>query len=211
MMVRQDIDGQIIRDARPKLEERLKAISIRQRPSLREPVADDAPWFVAEVQQGHECTVEKDLIAAGVQTALPMRKGPARKRRGRIIPASDMPLMGGYLLVRFAVSNEALNAFYGFDHVSGLLGGWDKPFTIMHWKVTEILRRSQIGDYDWQRQAASRFQPGETVRIGDGVFAGLSGEIVNARSDGRGDAVVEVELMGRKTPMLIPLAILEKL
>ncbi|WP_187326899.1 hypothetical protein [Martelella lutilitoris] len=46
--------------------------------------------------------------------------------------------------------------------------------------------------------------------IGDGIFEGQVGTVVTPKSKGKGDVVVEVDLFGRLTPMVVPLAVIGK-
>lgn len=167
----------------------------------------DSPWFALRVMTGREQAVEKSLTDAGVEALVPKRKGPELRRRHRVIPAQVMPVICGYVLVRCDQSAEAIVGLRGVEHAIDLLGGSLSPYRIPHAIVSHFNELSETGVYDWEKPAGL-FKRGMRVAIKDGPFASLSGVIVSCRADGKGDAVVEVQILGGLVPVLVPLAIL---
>ncbi|TCT29615.1 transcription termination/antitermination protein NusG [Martelella mediterranea] len=194
-----------------KFEDRMRRIRRQYRSRLKQPVAADAPWFVLCVRTGCEKCVEAALSEAGVDVFVPMRKGKARKRRGRWLPPKDEVLMVGYVLIRCVCSNETMNALMSFEHVAGILGDWEKPFAVNSEKVSKIRCKAGSGDFNYERPVDISVKAGEIVRIACGIFSGLTGEVVTSNGTGKGDVVVEVEMFGQKTPAILPLAMIEKL
>ncbi|MDK4704316.1 transcription termination/antitermination protein NusG [Rhizobium sp. CNPSo 4062] len=169
----------------------------------------DSPWFAVRVMSGREIAVKNALDDAGVEALVPMRKGPEYRRRGRVIPSKMIPVMTSYVLVRFMISDEAFLGIQGIEHVIGILGGCINPRRVPNSEVNRFKALADDGSLDWERQTVV-FKIGETVRVASGPFASLCGKIVSCRDDGRGDAVIEIDIFGRTTPTLMPLAILEK-
>ncbi|MBY2911370.1 transcription termination/antitermination protein NusG [Rhizobium leguminosarum] len=181
--------------------EMLHAASVRAR--------DDSPWFAIRVMSGREKTVNEALEKAGVEAVVPMRKGPEYRRRGRVIPASFIPVMTGYVLVRFMASDEAFLGVSGMEHVMGVLGGCLNPHRVSDKEVKRFKTLAENGKLDWEKPVCS-FKKGEQVRISEGPYVGFLGRIISCRSDAKGDAVVEMEIFRGVTSVLVPLAILEK-
>ncbi|WP_203422907.1 transcription termination/antitermination NusG family protein [Sinorhizobium sp. BG8] len=169
----------------------------------------DSPWFALRVWSGREEAVEKSLLEAGIEALVPMRKGREYRRRGRVIPAQMIPVMTGYVLVQCLRSEQAFLGLLGVEHVISVIGGCETPLPIHNEEVQRFKTKACEGAYDWE-VPAGLFKRGMKVRIGQGPFAGITGEIVSCRDDGRGDAVVEAQMFGAMTPLLVPLAILEK-
>lgn len=177
------------------------------------PVADDSPWIALSVWSGHERTVENHLTGYNVEALVPMRKGPKLRRHHRVLPAKDIPVLVGYVLVRCQFDIAALKALRAVKEVIGLIGGTEKPHRISHEEITRFNALAGEGLYDWSAENRPRiiFKKDEKVRIDGGPFASFFGTVLSCRPDGKGDAVVEVEVFGRSTPVLMPLALLAKL
>jgi len=158
---------------------------------------------------GREIAVKKALDSASVEACVPMRKGPEYRRRGRIIPATMIPVMTSYVLVRFQYDERAFISLRSFEHVHGILSSPEGPHPIGHSEVKRFNALADGGKLDWERQTVV-FRKGETVRISDGPFASFNGEVISCRNDGKGDAVVEINMFSGKVPALLPLAILQK-
>ncbi|AMM84770.1 transcription termination/antitermination NusG family protein [Martelella sp. AD-3] len=171
---------------------------------------DQATWYVAAVHPGHEQQVETVLKDIGAEALVPMRKGKQRRRRGRMLPVRDEVLMTGYVLVRFVSTARALRGLLSLDHVIAILGGWETPYPVSDDKVAQIMRKADNGDFDYERHSDVMVEAGDRVMIGDGIFEGQVGTVVTANSKGKGDVVVEVDLFGRLTPMVVPLAVVGK-
>lgn len=194
-----------------KFEDRLRLIRLSGRSALAEKAAEDAPWYVLQVMTGREQETGNAVRKCGADVLVPMRKGKRRKRRGRILPAVDEVLMVGYVLVRTAGTAEAMNGLMSFERVVGVLGGWEHPFPVSYAKVLELCGKASGGRYDWDRECTITVQAGELVRISEGLFSGNNAVVITPNGQGKGDVVVEVEMFGQKTPVILPLAMLEKL
>lgn len=193
-----------------RFEDRMKriAMSYRVESSIRAGV--DSPWLTLRVDPGREIAVKNLLDEAGVEALVPMRKGPELRRRGRVLPPALLPVMGCYVLARCVVTDRALIGLKSFDHVRDVLGGCVSPRLVSAEEVNVFREKAEQGEYDWGKPTVS-FKAGWKVRVTGGPFLGFVGTIISCRADGRGDAVVEVDVFNRATPVLTPLALLAKL
>ena len=123
--------------------------------------------------------------------------------RGRVICS----VLTGYVLVRCLYSPDAMVGLCGVEHVIEVVGGSLSPWRIPDKTVVCFKGMADKGAYNYERPAGL-FRKDGKVRVSGGPFDGLTGVIVTCRQDGKGDAVVEVDILGRMTPMLVPLAIL---
>lgn len=214
MMQHRRIDGDpiVISDrASAKQDEaiRMKRFEARCLEAAATHAGDGEPWFAIRVASGHERLVENTLRAAGIEAIAPLRKGRMFRRRGRNVQPL-IPVMNGYVLVRFAASAEAFIGVTGMDHVLGFVGGATAPIPISAGNVTEFCHMARNGMFDWLR-ATTGIRRDMTVRILHGPFSGLRAKVVAVRADGLGDAVVHLEVNGQPTAALLPLAILSNL
>lgn len=171
---------------------------------------NQARWVCLRVMTGREKVVQKSLEALDIEVLVPMRKGKIHHRRGRVIPAADIPVLIGYALVRCVYSSTAMAGLKTVEHVIGILGGWETPVPISVEYVSKYKEKADAGAYDYERPGVI-LKRGERVRVTEGPFGGINGCVVTAPGDGVGDAVIEIVLMGKSVPMLVPLANIERL
>lgn len=171
--------------------------------------AEAAVWVCLQVDSGREMTVEKVLNDAKIYAVVAMRKGPEMRRRHKKLPPQDMPVLNGYVPVRCVSTPEAMRGLKGFDYVRGVVGGWDNPRCVAIQEMTSFNEKAARGEYDFTRPAGL-FRKGQKVEVTEGPFHLLKGEIISCRTDGCGDAVVEIVLLGRPVPVLLPLALLRR-
>jgi transcriptional antiterminator NusG len=206
-------DGKIIVSERAvaKREAAIREHRIGERclDAAAEHAADDSPWFALKVMPGRELAVENDLKTHGIESLVPMRKGREIRRRGRLV-LPTIPVMVGYVLVRFEPSVEAFIGVCGLENVDRVVGGMVSPRSISHSEVKQFEERARNGWFDWS-QRTPNLKLHVHVVVTHGPFKGAKGKIVSARGDGLGDAVVEFFSDHDVPPALLPLAILEKL
>lgn len=167
-----------------------------------------AHWYCLSVATGREHAVEKRMLEAGVEACVPMRMGAERRRQHKVLPPSLEPVMTGYIMVRCAYSPYAMRALQGFDYVSGMVGGWEGRYHITDESMSVFMKMANDGLFDHERPAAL-FNDGTKVSIKAGPFAAFDGVVVGRTRKGKGDAVVELSVFGRTSPVIIPLALLE--
>ncbi len=210
MMQHKNIEGELIASSfTERFDDRMRRINddLLRAATLR--TRADSPWFAIRVMSGREIAVKNSLEEAGVETIVPMRKGPEYRRRGRVIPARIIPAMTGYVLVRFMASDEAFLGVQGVEHVIGVVGGCINPHRVPNSEVSIFKALADDGSLDWERETII-FAIGERVLVSEGPFASFHGNIISCRDDGKGDAVIEIDMFGRPTPVLMPLAMIGK-
>lgn len=169
-----------------------------------------ARWICLRVMTGREKAVEKSLEALDIEALVPVRKSKEYRRRGRVILATDIPVLIGYVLVHCVHSSTAMAGLETVEHVIGVLGGWETPMPINEDFVNRYKTKARSGEYDYGRPGII-LRAGERVRVMEGPFGGFDAKVVSAPGNGIGDAIIEFVLFGKCTPMLVPLANLEKL
>lgn len=174
-------------------------------------IGADSPWFALRVMTGRELAVQEALEVLGINSLVPMRKGPDLRRRHRVIPGSLQPVIYGYVLVQSHPLPDILVAFKGLDDVIGVLGGAEKPMRVTASEINRFKAMAEAGLYDWEKPCGLVVAAGDRVKMSAGPFEGWAGVVVTPNSKGKGDAVVMINLMGGEIPMTVPLAILEKL
>ncbi len=170
-----------------------------------------APWFALRVWTGREKIVENSLTTMGVQSLVPMRKGPDLRRRGRIIEGQMMPVIHGYVLVQMVALAEYLAGLLGVEHVIDVLGGCERPMRLSDKEISRFNALARKGDYDWERRVALVVSAGETVWITAGPFCDQKAVVVTPSKKGRGDVVVSIDFLGGAVPVTVPLALIKKL
>lgn len=212
MMQHRGLTGRLIGAGRPSgFEETERRIRMERIASGVAVTHADSPWFALRCWTGRETAVDNNLKELGVTALVPMRKGPDLRRRGRVIEGRMMPVIHGYVLVQMDASPVLLDALKAVEHVIEVLGGCLNPKRLSAAEVNDFRAMAERGVYDWERDRGVVFVKDEKVRIVDGLFGGLIGVVVSARNDRRGDAVVSIDVMGRETPVTLPLAMLEKI
>lgn len=189
------------------LAERRRIARMRAAAAIR--AADDSPWLVIRVS-GNELSIRDEMLEAGIEVLVPMKKGTETRRRHFVVPAKMRPVLVGYILVRCDLSYDAIEGILTFAGVHNLLGSYEKPLVMPADKVRDFNRKAEEGEFDDQ-PPASVFTHLRKVRIVEGPFANYVAEIVTPVSSKTGTAVVEIELFGRPTPMIVSLAFLQPL
>ncbi|EPE99519.1 transcription termination/antitermination protein NusG [Rhizobium grahamii] len=165
-------------------------------------------WYCLSVRTGSEFTVEKFLYEENVEALVPTFLTAPKYTRGRMVQPHKRPVMPGYVLVQCAASAHAFIALMRVKHVMGIIGGAEKPFKIPLKHIEKFRARAKGGEYNY-RQINVDYHLGEPVKVTDGPFASFSAEVVAV--DGEKHRVtVEVEIFGRKTPLELDVAQVEK-
>jgi transcriptional antiterminator NusG len=171
---------------------------------------EDSAWLVIHVWPGREQAVEKALGDCDIEACVPICKGPKRKRRYKVLPPSDKPVFIGYTFVRCVPSEYALQGLSGFEHVRGAVGGWLRPRRLTDDVMRHFKEMAASGAYDWEVEADA-IPVGSKVCVKEGPFVTFEGIVVAFGGTGKGTPVIELDIFGRKTPIMIPLAMLTRL
>lgn len=169
----------------------------------------DSAWVIARVEYGREKAVENAMIEAGIEACVIMRLGPERKRHGRRLPASRLPVFNGIVFVYCLPDNHALRGILSFDGVKTIVMSGEKAVKITVETINEFKELAEDGAYDYARRSDS-IRKGDKVRITSGPFIGFEVAVEAFGEDGYGDAVVTIVIFGKPTVFNMPLAMLEK-
>ncbi len=179
----------------------------RMRLAAANRAGDDSPWLVIRVS-GNEISIRDEMLAAGIEVLVPMKKGKETRRRRFVVPAKMRPVLVGYILVRCDLTYGAIAGVLSFDGVQNILGSYDHPLLMQADKVLQFNNKAENGEFDDERPV-SLFTHLRKVRIVEGPFANFIAEVVTPVGAGSGTAVVELSIFGRPTPMIVPLAFLQ--
>ncbi|CUX40592.1 putative NusG antitermination factor [Agrobacterium deltaense Zutra 3/1] len=169
----------------------------------------DSAWIIAQVEYGRENIVENAMIDAGIEACVIMRMGPERKRHGRRLPPSRLPVFNGILFVFCVPDNHALRGILSFDGVKNIVMGGERAVKVSVETINEFKELAADGAYDYGRRSDA-IKKGEKVRITSGPFVGYEVSVDAFGEGGHGDAVVTIVIFGRPTVFNMPLAMLEK-
>jgi transcriptional antiterminator NusG len=179
-------------------------------------IADDYPelaaWLCFSVRARCEFAVEEALTSQNVHALIPRRKGEQIKRRHRIIPAPILPVLPGYVLVRCVPSNEAVQGVLRFDRekrVTGVLGNGVVFHRVSPKFINQFIEKAKSGAYDFRPPSPIYYALGEQAKIIDGPFVSFLG-LVTSFDAAANRVVVEIEIFGRKTPIDLDVAQVEK-
>lgn len=169
----------------------------------------DSAWIIAQVEYGRENIVESAMIDAGIEACVIMRQGPERKRHGRRLPPSLLPVFNGILFVFCVPDNHALRGILSFDGVRNIVMGGERAAKVSDETINEFKELAADGAYDYGRRSDA-IKKGEKVRITSGPFVGYEVSVDAFGEGGHGDAVVTIVIFGKPTVFNMPLAMLEK-
>lgn len=169
----------------------------------------DSAWVIARVEYGREKAVENAMIEAGIEACVIMRMGPERKRHGRRLPASRLPVFNGIVFVYCLPDNHALRGILSFDGVKNIVMSDEKAVKISVETINEFKELAKEGVYDYARRSDA-IRKGDKVKITSGPFVGYEVSVDAFGEGGQGDAVVTIFIFGRPTVFNMPLAMLEK-
>ena len=169
----------------------------------------DSAWVIARVEYGREKAVENAMIEAGIEACVIMRLGPERKRHGRRLPASRLPVFNGIVFVYCLPDNHALRGILSFDGVKNIVMSDEKAVKISAETINEFKELAADGAYDYARRSDA-IRKADKVRITSGPFIGFEVSVEAFGEGGCGDAVVTIVIFGKPTVFNMPLAMLEK-
>ncbi|MBY5689355.1 transcription antiterminator [Rhizobium leguminosarum] len=169
---------------------------------------DECPWYCLMVMTGREFAVEKNLYEENVEALVPTWMTATKYTRGRIIVPVKRPVIPGYVLVQCAASAYAFLALRRVKHVIGIIGGAETPYRIPLKHIEKFKERAKSGSYDY-RPVKIDYHVGEPVKVCDGPFASFAAEVISFDRE-KHRVSVEVNIFGRKTPVELDVAQIEK-
>lgn len=177
-------------------------------------------WFVLQTLTGQEnkvqtnirCRVGQEQMGDYVgQCIIPMEKVTENKNgKKRTINKKVFP---GYVLVELALYDDAAGlekdgkravverTWQFLRETPGIIGSWlmQRPNPLTQAEVDAILSTKPMSSSEKPRPKVN-FSVGETVKINDGAFMGLTGQISMVDPD-RGKLKVEVSVFSRTVPV----------
>ncbi len=159
-------------------------------------------WYVVQVMSSHEKKVKKSieeyLQAKGladdiVQILIPTENVSEVKRGQQKI--SEKRMWPGYLLVKMNLHDESWAYVKDTDGVIDFLGG-EKPTPLTDKEVTDIMK--ELEDRQKGIVQKHKVEPGDKVKIIDGVFVNFVGTVTEVNHE-KGRLSVMVSIFGRDT------------
>jgi transcriptional antiterminator NusG len=175
-------------------------------------VVDEAPanpnmrWYVVKVQSGREESIreaiERRVKIEGLQESFGQIIVPTEKvtemRNGKRV-VKERKLYPGYLMVNLEFNDRMLYLFRETSGVGDFVGGGvNKPPPPMN--DHEVARMLGQRGVHVDVAAKSKFDKGDKVKVKDGTFAGMEGEVKEVL-EGKGAIRVELTIFGRPVPV----------
>ncbi len=165
-------------------------------------------WYVVHTQSGHEKKAKQDLearvqsLGAGdlVYEAVIPTEDVVEFKAGKkvVVPKRVFP---GYLLIRCELTDTSYTIIKGTPSITAFVGHGTKPVPLSKRDVENFLGAKPGGE-EIVRRSRPRLQyvVGENVRVREGPFAQLSGEIIEINAE-QLKVKVLVNIFGRETPV----------
>jgi transcription termination/antitermination protein NusG len=174
-------------------------------------------WYVIHVAATSENKValelraqlEKAGLSAAVQSILVPKKQTLVMRRGLKVQAEDR-ILPGYVLIQMICSPEILHVIRRVPRVAGMLGSnaAGVPRPLSEHDVSRFLE--QVDRIVDEAKSNLSFEPGEMVKVSDGLFSSMEG-IVEEVDLQRSRVKVSIAILGRSTPVDLEFSQVEKI
>ena len=175
-------------------------------------------WYVVHTQSGYEKKAKQDLEARVrsldaedlIYEAQIPTEDVVEFKGGKkvVVPKKVFP---GYLLVRCRLTDKAFQVIKETPSITGFVGHGPKPTPLGRRDVETFLETRAGGDETVKKgRPRLQFESGETVRVREGPFAELSGEIIDINAD-QLKVKVLVNIFGRETPVELEFSQVAKL
>ncbi len=153
-------------------------------------------WYVVRSQAHRELVAKKHLENQGYRVFLP--RYTKSRRHARKFDTVLAPLFPRYLFVILDLTQDrwrSVNGTYGVDR---LLMRGSQPEAVPHGLVEQLL---QITQGDGAVSFSPSLHKGQTVRVMEGPFAQLAGELEHLDAQGR--VRVLLAIMGGTVPVIL--------
>lgn len=171
-------------------------------------VDDKKRWYVVKVQSGREESI-KDAIERRVkieglqesfgQVIIPVEKVTEMRKNKRVV--KERKLYPGYLMVNLEFNDRMLYLFRETSGVGDFVGGGiNKPPLPMKDDEVQRMLKGQGQAAAQTGPEKSRFDKGDKVKVRDGTFAGMEGEVKEVL-EAKGALRVELTIFGRPVPV----------
>jgi transcriptional antiterminator RfaH len=157
-------------------------------------------WFAVQTKPRQETVAEENLARQGYHSYLPKVR-VRKRRRGKWVKVVE-PLFPRYLFIQVDPDKVSLAPVRSTLGVAALVrfGQQLKPVPD---EVIDYLLQAE--DPDTHQHLADQWphQPGDTVRVLEGPFNGLSGIFQSVSGEGEGRALLLIELLGRQNTVQV--------
>lgn len=187
-------------------------------------------WFVLHCLVGQEGKVKKSIEARIPQEEMQAYIGRVEIPEERVTETKDgkkrvikKKVFPGYVLVEMALYDDSgvldretgkrpvVTRTWDFLRLTpGIIGSWlmQRPLPLKPAEVEAILS-SKPAEHEVKARPKVQFAPGETVKINDGAFMGLTG-VVSVVDPDKGKLKVDVSVFSRKVPVEVEYWQIEK-
>src|SRR5271157_1240930 len=165
---------------------------------------DNKHWYVVKVQSGREESIkeaiERRVKIDGLQDSfgqviIPVEKVTEMRNNKRVV--KERKLYPGYLMVNVEFNDRILYLFRETSGVGDFVGGGlNKPPQPMKPQEVERLLITQGQESPGLVPQKSKFDKGDKVKVKDGTFAGMEGEVKEVL-EAKGTLRVELTIFGR--------------
>lgn len=170
------------------------------------PVNENKQWYVVKVQSGREesikSAIERRVKIEGLQDCfgeivIPVEKVTEMVKNKRVV--KERKLYPGYLMVNVEYNDRILYLFRETSGVGDFVGAsiTKAPLPMKDQEVQRM--RGQQGKVT-DVPAKPKFDKGDRVKVKDGTFAGMEGE-VKELLEAKGAVRVELTIFGRPVPV----------
>jgi transcriptional antiterminator NusG len=177
-------------------------------PPEEKPAEDKKHWFVVKVQSGREESI-KDAIERRVKIEglqeffgeifIPVEKYTDMVRGKRVV--KERKLYPGYLMVNVEYNDRILYLFRETSGVGDFVGaGLNKAPQPMKEREVQSMLIRRGDDIATDVPSKSKFDKGDRVKVKDGTFAGMEGEVKEIL-EAKGALRVELTIFGRPVPV----------
>jgi transcription termination/antitermination protein NusG len=162
-------------------------------------------WYVIHTLSGQEQKVKEALerrIALDSledhisQVMIPFERVSEVKAGKKII--SQRKFWPGYVFVKMEYNDRTFYAINETSGVIGFVGTGNPPEPVSEGEIIAVLE--QIEEKKERVKPKVLFSVGETVKVTDGPFAGMTG-VVDSVDPDKGKMSVRVSIFGRETPV----------
>lgn len=159
-------------------------------------------WYVIQAVSGQEKKVKKALeenreaqgMAELLEEVLIPSENVAEVKRGQQ-KVTEKRMWPGYILLKMTLTDDSWMYVKNTNGVLGFLGG-DPPTALSDKEIEEIL--SELQDKKGDVVQKHKINPGNRVKITDGVFVNFIGNVIEVFHD-KGRLSVMVSIFGRDT------------
>jgi len=168
------------------------------------PVENKKRWYVVRVQAGREESIkealERRVRIEGLEefygrTHIPVERYTERRKNNKTV-TKERKKFPGYLFCEVEYNDRILYLFRETSGVGDFVGGTVNrpPMPMSDREVKSMLR--EIDEVPPQEAEKSPFEVGDQVKVRDGTFSGMEGEI-KEKMESLGKVKVELTIFGR--------------